>query len=193
MKKLILIATFLISLSSVAQSHQAFEDGEWFQFRIHYGPFNASFATLEVDETTLNGIPVYHVTGKGKSTGLLHWFFKVDDNYETYINKMTGTPVRFVRQIDEGGYIKDIQIDFNHRENTALVFDREHNTKKVFEIENNVQDMLSAFYYLRNNLEVDNLEEGDVVNLNMFFDNENYDFQLKFLGREVLDTKFGKI
>ena len=27
----------------------------------------------------------------------------------------------------------------------------------------------------------------------MFFDNENYDFKLEFLGREVLNTKFGKM
>ena len=29
--------------------------------------------------------------------------------------------------------------------------------------------------------------------MNMFFDNENHNFKLKFLGREVLDTKFGKV
>ncbi|MCJ7757999.1 MAG: DUF3108 domain-containing protein, partial [Gillisia sp.] len=28
---------------------------------------------------------------------------------------------------------------------------------------------------------------------NMFFDDENHNFKLKFLGREVLNTKFGKI
>jgi len=27
----------------------------------------------------------------------------------------------------------------------------------------------------------------------MFFDKENHDFKLKFLGKEVLNTKFGKI
>ena len=27
----------------------------------------------------------------------------------------------------------------------------------------------------------------------MFFDNENYDFKTKFLGEEIVDTKFGKV
>jgi hypothetical protein len=27
----------------------------------------------------------------------------------------------------------------------------------------------------------------------MFFDKENFDFKLKFLGREIIDTKFGKV
>ena len=29
--------------------------------------------------------------------------------------------------------------------------------------------------------------------MNMFFDNENYKFKLKFLGRETLKTEFGKV
>ena len=29
--------------------------------------------------------------------------------------------------------------------------------------------------------------------INMFFDNDNYVFKLKYLGNEVIDSKFGKI
>ena len=193
MKKIITGIVLFFTFFSNAQSHQAFQGGEWFQFRIHYLGFNASFATLEVKEETFKGKPVYHITGKGKSTGLLHWFFKVDDNYETYIDRKTGAPYRFIRQIDEGGHTKDIQIDFNHGSNLALVHDKEHNTKKTFSVADDVQDMLSAFYFLRNKLDVKNLKPGDDVHLNMFFDNENYDFKLEFLGREVLNTKMGKM
>lgn len=193
MKKIIAIFVFLSGFLASAQSHQAFQDGEWFRFRIHYGIFNASYATLEVKEVNFKNKPVYHVVGQGKSTGALHWFFKVDDNYETYIDRYNGAPYRFIRQIDEGGHTRDIQIDYDHDSNEALVFNRKYNTKDTFSIEDNVHDMLSAFYYLRNNLDVDNLKEGDVRNLNMFFGDENFQFQLKFLGREVIKTKLGKM
>jgi hypothetical protein len=53
--------------------------------------------------------------------------------------------------------------------------------------------MLSAFYKLRNSINIETLRIGQEFNLNMFFDNENYDFKTKFLGYEVLDTKFGKV
>ena len=53
--------------------------------------------------------------------------------------------------------------------------------------------MLSAFYFVRNDLNNKKLQEGAEFHLNMFFDKENHDFKLKFLGREVLNTKFGKI
>ncbi|GAB2761495.1 DUF3108 domain-containing protein [Salinimicrobium soli] len=193
MKNIIAIVIFLFTLSAGAQGHQAYDDGEWFRFRIHYGMFNASFATLKVEETNLNNQPVFHVVGKGRSTGLLHLFFKVDDNYETYIHKTTGSPLRFIRKIDEGGYTKDIQIDFDHSTNTAVVFNKERNEKKVFTVQDNVHDMLSSFYFLRNNLDVENLEKGEMMSLNMFFDNENHEFKLKFLGREVVKTKLGNI
>jgi hypothetical protein len=53
--------------------------------------------------------------------------------------------------------------------------------------------MLSSFYYIRNQIDSDDLEQGDEMRLNMFIDDENMDFKLVFLGREVIKTKFGKV
>jgi hypothetical protein len=193
MKKVFAVIISLIALNTAAQSHQAFDNGEWFKFRIHYGMFNASYATLEVKEAMLKSKPVYHIVGKGKSTGLLHLFFKVDDNYESYMRKDNGAPLRFIRQIDEGGHTKDIQIDFDHDSQTAFVFNKKRNEKKTYSVGNNVHDLLSSFYYLRNNLDVSKIDKGEMFALNLFFDDENHDFKLKFLGREVVKTKLGNI
>ncbi|QYA27172.1 DUF3108 domain-containing protein [Gramella sp. MT6] len=194
MKKLFAI-TILFCLVGTAQlySQQAFEEGEWFKFRIHYGIFNASYATLEVDETKLGNKPVYHIKGKGKSTGLLSLFFKVDDDYQTYIDKRTGKPYKFIRKINEGGYTKDLEIDFDHDENKAHVHNKENNQRQSYSVPNNVHDMLSAFYYIRNQIDTDGLKPGKEMRLNMFIDDENLDFKLVFLGREVIKTKFGKL
>jgi hypothetical protein len=185
------ILLFLLPLASFSQ--KAFQDGEWFKFRIHYGPFNASYATIDVKEVNLNNKKVYHIVGKGKSTGLLHLFFKVDDNYETYVDKGTGLPYRFIRKIDEGGHTKDLQIEFDQEKNKALVIDKKHNENTTYTTEENVHDLLSAFYHVRNEINPQNLNSGDEIHLNMFFDKENHDFKLKYLGKEVLITKFGKI
>ena len=37
------------------------------------------------------------------------------------------------------------------------------------------------------------LEPNQSFGINMFFDNENYLFKLKFLGKEILNSKFGKV
>ncbi|MEP6261389.1 MAG: DUF3108 domain-containing protein [Gillisia sp.] len=193
MKNRIAIISFILLLPLSLFSQAAYEPGEWFKFRVHYGPLNAGYATMEVKNTNLNNKSTHHVVGRGWSTGVVHAVFKVRDNYETYIDKDNGLPKRFIRQIDEGGYTKDLQIDFNHALNKAYVFDRKHNENNSYTTPDNVHDMLSAFYYLRNDLNRKPLVPGQEFQLNMFYDKENHDFKLKFLGREVIKTKFGKI
>ncbi|MEE2802556.1 MAG: DUF3108 domain-containing protein [Bacteroidota bacterium] len=172
---------------------QTFQEGEWFKFRIHYGIFNASYAELEVIDSQLEGKDVYHIKGHGRSTGLLDLFFTVDDHYESYIDKNEVKPYRFIRDINEGGYKKDIVIDFDHEKNEALVHDKKRNTKSTEKIKPGTQDMVSAFYHLRDQIDTKTLKRGDEFILPMFFDKENYDFKLKFLKRTTVKTKFGKV
>jgi hypothetical protein len=199
MKKiaLVLISVFAVMTSfqsdEIEVEQQAFGEGEWFKFRIHYGIFNASYAELQVKNARLKGKPVFHIKGKGESTGLLDLFFKVDDKYETYIDRDFVKPYRFIRNIDEGGHTKNIQIDFDHDAGTALVHDKKHKTRNTLKIDPSTQDMVSAFYYLRNIVDVQKLTVGEELTLPMFFDDENFDFKLKFLGREIVDTKFGDV
>lgn len=193
---LLLLTIFFTSTAFVSDKsgqEPAFQVGEYFKFRIHYGIFNASYASLQIKNEQLNGKPVYHIIGEGKSTGLLDLFFGVDDNYETYIDRNTVKPYRFIRKINEGGYTKDIQIDFDHNNNSALVFDKEANKKYTQKIEPNTQDMMSAFYYLRNTVDHTALKGGEEFIVPMHFDDENFSFKLKFLGRETIRTDFGKI
>jgi hypothetical protein len=195
MKNILLILGLVFGMQiSFAQDKSAYQEGEWFKFEMSYSGFlKAGNATLEVKESNINGKPVYHVVGKGWTTGAIKWFFKVKDKYESYIDKETGMPYKFVRKIDEGGHTKDIEIAFDHEKKEAFVENKKYNTQKTIATEKNVQDMVSAFYYLRNNYDTESIKEGEIVALNMFFDEENYNFKLKFLGRETLETEFGKI
>lgn len=195
MKKLnLVIALFFVVLSVSAQEKHAFQDGEWFKFKMSYSGFlKAGNATLEVKNSKLHGKEVYHVVGKGWTTGAIKWFFKVKDRYESYFDKTTGMPYKFIRDINEGGHTKDVEIDFDHAASLAHVNNKKAKTQASFAIQENVQDMVSAFYYLRNNYKTETIKEGDEVSLNMFFDEENFNFKLKFLGREDLKTEFGVI
>ena len=174
-------------------SNEAFAGGEWFQFRIHYGFINASFASLSLEETEFNGEPVFHAVGLGRTVGFARWFFKVEDRYESYFKKDLISPVHFIRDIDEGGYTKDVTIDFDKSNQIANVHDKKRNTRASFSTKPNVQDLISAFYYLRNHFDTTGIKKGDYVSINMFFDNENFKFKLKFLGHETIKSKFGKI
>ena len=193
MKKLLFLLIFFVTTFSFHAQEKSYQDGEWFKFRIHYGWFNASFATLEVKEETFQGKNVYHVVGKGKSTGLLDLFFKVDDTYETYIEETSQLPLKFKRDINEGGHTKNKVIYFDQASNEALVKNLKDNSEKKFSIHHNVQDMMSVFYFLRNKIDPETIQEGDEIMVDLFFDEENYRFKTVFLGRETIKTKFGKM
>ena len=59
-----------------AKKESTFNVGEWLKFRMHYGALNASYATLHVKSDNIDGVPVYHVVGKGKTTGWASIFLK---------------------------------------------------------------------------------------------------------------------
>jgi Protein of unknown function (DUF3108) len=192
-KKIFLLFLFVITLSFDTQRGDAFDAGEWFKFKIHYGPVNAGYATLELKDAVINGKKVFHAIGKGTTTGVTKWIFKVEDNYESYFDKQTGKPYQYVRKIDEGGYTRSEEGFINQDANKILVKDYKNNIEKNFSIPENVQDIVSTFYYLRNYPNVDKLKVGEFVAIDMFFDNEITKFKLKFIGREDLKTKFGVI
>lgn len=193
MKNVLAVLLLVFSFSAQAQK-KAFKDGEWFKFRVSYSGFlSAGYATLQVDNAILNGREVYHIRGYGRNTGLSRIFFKVEDIYETYIDKQKDIPYRFVRDINEGGHTRDIVVDFDHTKNLALVHDRKRNTKNTHTFPDGVQDMLSTFYYLRNNVDTRNLKPGDYTDVDMFYGDESFKFRLKFLRRETIKTKFGRI
>ena len=70
---------------------------------------------------------------------------------------------------------------------------KKKNELNEFSIESGVQDLMSCFYYLRNFYPKNGVKINESFNINMFFDNENYVFKLKYLGKEIINSKFGKI
>ncbi|AOW21366.1 DUF3108 domain-containing protein [Urechidicola croceus] len=192
MKKILLAILLVSSITSFSQSNkEAFKSGEWLKYRMHYGFINAGYATINIKDTTKDGRSAYHVEGKGWTVGAFKWFFKVKDNYQTSFYKDNMKPYHFRRRVDEGGHIISRDIYFDQEGKTAFIKDHKKNTEKTVTIED-VQDMVSSFYYLRNQ-DVDNLNIGDELKLNMFFDYETYGFKMRYLGEEELKTTFGKI
>ena len=77
--------------------YKTFDAGEWLRYRLHYGFFNASYATLSVKDTVFRGEPAFHAIGEGRTTGFASLFFKVEDVYESIFSKTEITPIYFRR------------------------------------------------------------------------------------------------
>lgn len=195
MKKILPLLFLLTALPVIGQGKTpAFKSGEWLKYRIHYGFLNASYATMHLTAETLGDIPVYHVVGEGKTTGFASIFFKVDDTYESYFGRKDGKPHKFIRKIDEGGYTKDIEINFDYGKNKAILQDNKHGTQKNIPVHDRIQDLLSASYNLRSNYNMEDFEVGQTINMDLLYDDDGiFQFQLKYLGKEILKTKYGRV
>ncbi|WP_133440481.1 MULTISPECIES: DUF3108 domain-containing protein [Chryseobacterium] len=192
MKKILVLFGLLFLTLGNAQKLQNIMSGEVLRYRIHYGILNAGTASLTTLKTTYKGQPHYYVKGYGKTTGAVRAFFKVEDNYESFINYNTGLPSFYVRDVQEGNYTQHYETVFNHNNQTLLLTDKEKNTTQSLKSVSGIQDMLSAFYYLRS-LDDSELKVGSVKKLNVWIDDEMFPFQLKVVGAENIKTKFGWI
>jgi hypothetical protein len=188
MYRLLIILFFLQGSTSIAQNvEKIFQGGEEVKYRIHYGLLNAGYATLSVSETEKE----YHFVGKGRTVGVASLFFKVKDQYESYVDKATLAPNHFVRKVSEGGYKINRDVYFDHVKDIAKVEDHKHNTTKEYPIED-IQDLMSAFYKLRST-RLDTMSIGSSVRLDLFLDAEVFPFKLVLLGKDIINSKFGKI
>ena len=167
----------------------AFSAGEKVVYTVYYNAagiyINAGNATFTNTLETLNGKPVYHIVGEGNTNSSYDWIYKVRDKYETYIDTATMQPLRFVRNVNEGGYKKYQNVTFNKTANTAVT------TDGVFKVPACVQDVVSAMYYARN-VDFSKLQPEDKIPFSMFLDNEVFNLYIRYLGKEEIKTRYGK-
>jgi hypothetical protein len=170
------------------RTQSAFQAGEKLTYRLHYGFVDAGEAIVEVKETNYErlGRKMFHVVGTGYSLGAFNWFFKVKDRYESYLDKESLMPWKFVRRIEEGGYKKSQDYIFHH--NHAAV---DNGKGEVYEIPIGVQDMISSFYYARS-MDFSNAKSGDQFTIKTFMDDEVYDLNIRYVGKETVSLRNGK-
>lgn len=185
---------FLFSylISSAQNDIISFQRGEYLKYKIQYGLLNAGIATVEVKQTHEKSDSLFHVVGKGWTTGMVGFLFSVEDRYESYFTEHGFKPYHFIRKIDEGGYTQDKEVFFDFDSNLATEINHKKSTEKSFFIQNDVQDMLSSFYYMRS-IDFSVLKENDSVSVNMVFDGKMNPIRLVILGRETLKTNYGKV
>lgn len=166
----------------------AFQNEETINYTIYYtviGMYvNAGNATFTANIEKLANKPVYHLIGVGSSNPSYDWIFKVRDKYESYIDTANLKPQKFMRNIDEGGYRQTENVSFNSEKNTATTL------KGNIAVPSCVQDVLSSIYYARN-INFNSYRTNEKIPFTMFLDNNVYDLYIKYLGKEVIKTKYG--
>ncbi|MFN2456856.1 MAG: DUF3108 domain-containing protein, partial [Chitinophagaceae bacterium] len=168
--------------------NNSFQSGEQLYYNVYYtlaGVYvNAGHVTFSTNLKQWEGTATYHVVGEGGTRPSYDWIYKVRDRYETYIDTATMQPLRFIRNINEGGDKKLEQVHFNRTTNVAAT------NKGTYKIPACVQDVLSAIYYARN-INFNNYKKGERIPFSIFLDNEVHNVYIRYMGRERVKTKYG--
>jgi hypothetical protein len=167
----------------------AYKNGETVKMTVYYSTMGAYIGAGDATFTTtlerFNGKPVYHAVGVGNSYPFFDNFYKVRDRYESYIDTNSLLPVKFIRNVDEGGFKIYNNVTFNQTTNTAV------STNGVFKITDCMQDVVSEMYYARS-INFDKLKVGDKIPFDMFLDDEVHHLYLRYMGKEKIKTQYGK-
>lgn len=199
---LLLVLIFLMAFNEQATyrkiDNRSFDLGEKLEYRVHYGMLNAAVATMEIGEKVVyrNNRPCYKVDVFGKSVGVFDLITRINDNWGTYLDTAAIIPHGAYRILEEGRYRKYEYVDFDHQKEQAITTLLDKKTKEprepiITSIPKNVQDMVSGYYYIRT-LDFSKIPEGEVITVDAFFDEEKYDFKIRYHGKEMLRTKLGK-
>jgi hypothetical protein len=168
--------------------NNTFVSGEMITFKVFYtlGFYVAAGeAVFNVNLERMNNKPVYHITADGKTFNFYDSFFKVRDKYESFIDTATLQPLKFIRNIYEGGYKKYENVTFNQTTNTAI------STEGTIPVPNCIQDVISSLYYTRN-IDFSKYKVDDKIPFSMYLGNEVLNLYIRYLGKETVKTKKGK-
>lgn len=168
-------------------NNEAFAEGEFLKYKVHYGWITAGDATLEVQKENYNiaGRNCFRVIARGRSLGLTDILYKVRDTYESYIDKDAIIPWKSVRDIREGSYTQYDEVTYDHSTDSV--------SSKLFgkkQMTDNIQDLLSAFYFARTYVFA-NGKPGDTLIIKTFFDGELFPIVVLYVGKETVETGLG--
>jgi hypothetical protein len=172
-----------------------YTNGEELKYRLHYGFLNAGHASITIDEklSSIDNKPCYNVAVFGKTVGTVDLLYKVRDTWRSYLDTGSHAPLKSFRSIEEGNYKLKEEVLYDYEMNIAKVF-RKHPDRKAeeyeFKVPNNVQDIVSGFYQLRR-INFNKLSIGDTITVKAFFDKENVNFKVRYMGKGKVSTDAG--
>ncbi len=178
----------LAQSSPVMKEIKSFAPGEQLKYLIRYGFIHGGEASIDLMLKDYDGKTLYHSRVLAVSTGLADKIFSVRDIYESYFDQKSCLPQKAIRNIKEGNYRYYNEVYYSHKDSTLY----SQRSDSVFRVPANILDMVSTLYYIRS-IDLNQLEKGDAIEVITFFGDEIFPFKIRYTGKEVVKTKFGKI
>jgi hypothetical protein len=166
-------------------NHSAFAEGERLVFDVGYSFIVAGEAVMSIPKTdSVFGRSVYEVRFTVNSTKTFSWIYKVEDQYETYLDIQGVFPWHFTQKVREGSFSRDFSAWFDQVKSIAYTGDKQYPVPPY------VHDAVSAFYFVRT-LDYSNSRVGEKIMLQNFYKDTTYTLAVKFLGRQRIKVDAG--
>ncbi len=177
-----------IKYRKIDKENVVFQPGEKLVYKVKYGWVTAGTATFEIapEMYKYKNRLCYKFHGEGRSAKSFDWFYKVRDLFDSYVDAEGIFPHYYVREVNEGDFHYYDRVEFDH------VAGKIKGKQGIFKASPYTQDMLSSFYYART-INFDYLKPGDTYYIDVFLDDNVYKLGMYYLGKEEIETKFGKM
>jgi len=187
---LILIVSFG-AIQAQAQSWQI-KKGEKLTYKIAFnsgltGDVKGGNGVMSVSPklSKINGKDAYHAVMEGSTSGVIEWFYQVENKYETFIDTATKAPLMYAQYVRENKYKNNDTVFFDQNKNIAT-----YKNKKI-KIPANTHDFLSMLYYVRT-LDMSKLKKGDTFTIPFFTQDKVVNSKIIYNGIEkVKNRKLG--
>ena len=156
----------------------------------------AGEASFSVAAVKLNNRSVFHFYTVGGTYTKYDWFYKVRDKFESYADTASLSPLRFIRDVQEGRTRIYEDYVFNHQRNK--VYSSSINNKNPARIDSvNISacttDLVTAIYHSRS-LDFSKYKLRDTIPITFVLDGKVFPTYLRYLGKEVIyDENLGKV
>ncbi len=167
-------------------SNTTFQGGEELTYRLYYNWNSAWLAAGEVTFKVQDEGSIYHVSVEGHTYRSYEWFYKVNDKYDTYLDKNSMLPVVSERDVAEGKYRLYDKIVFNQAAHQATSYrgkDKNSTQKSEYDVKECMHDILSVIYYMRN-IDTENTSKGAKIPVKIFMDGEVFPLSVKYKGKQ---------
>lgn len=175
------------TISTCGIENTTFQPGESITYQLSYkwGVINATagYVTFSVEDMG----DTYRFRAVGKTAAGIEWFYRVNDNYETTVNKQTLLPISARKKIEEGKYRLYEEVEFDHSAGVATTKrgrTRDNLKSKEIPIESCMYDILSIIYLTRN-LDLDALKMDEKFAVRFFMDKKVYPIDVIYKGRNA--------
>lgn len=181
MRVLLLINILLIF--SVGLKAEPIEEMEYV---LRFGFIRGGKATLVAVNEKLNKKPTIHYKMRGRTTGMVDKIYEVNDIYESWVDPVTFLPVKSIRNVKEQKYRFFDEITYNQEKDSLY-----SQKKGAIKVPHNVNDLVSVFFYIRQNKYFEDLLAGKNIQIPVFHGDELFLMQLKYIGIKTIETKIG--